>query len=131
MPPREASTRTDGRTAAFFDGLSRRSYEPRLEPVTGSIRFDYHDGGRSGHWLVVIDRGRLAVSRRHDAADAVVEASADVLDGIVTGQVNTTAAVLRGQVRVDGDLHLLLLFDRLMPGPPTASGSPAMRRSTQ
>lgn len=72
------------------------------------------------------------MSHRHDAADAVVEASADVLDGIVTGHVVTTAAVLRGQVQVEGDLHLLLLlFDRLMPGPPTASGSPAMQRSTR
>ena len=131
MPPSEQTATTDGRAAAFFEELARRGYEPLLEPVTGSIRFDYRDGGRGGHWLVVIERGNLAVSRRHDAADAVVQASADVVDGIVTGQVNTTAAVLRGQVMVDGDLHLLLMFDRLMPGPPTASGSPAVQRSAR
>lgn len=131
MAAREAPPWTDGRAAGFFHGLAERGHEPRLERVKGSIRFDVHDGGRTGHWFVAIDRGNLAVSRRRDAADAVVRTTADLLDGMVSGHVNTTAAALRGEVGVEGDLHLLLLFDRLMPGPPTAAGSPAVRRSTR
>ncbi len=131
MPTLEAPPRAGGRAASFFQGLGRRGHQPLLGRVRGSIRFDVRDGERAGHWFVLIDRGHVAVSRRHDAADAVVETAASVLDGIVSGQVNTTAAVLRGEVRVQGDLHLLLMFDRLMPGPPTSSGSPALRRETR
>jgi hypothetical protein len=34
--------------------------------------------------------------------------------------VNATAAVLRGELAIEGDWELMVLFQRLLPGPPTS-----------
>lgn len=122
MPTPTTAAEPRSRTAAFFTGLEEQDHQPLLSRVTGTIRFDARNGTRTGHWYLHIERGRLTVSRRNDPADAVVSTTAALLEGIVTGHINTTAAVLRGEVAVEGDLHLLLLFDRLTPGPPGAVG---------
>jgi putative sterol carrier protein len=37
---------------------------------------------------------------------------------MVEGKVNAMAAVLRGEVSLEGDLGLVISFQRLFPGPP-------------
>jgi hypothetical protein len=39
-----------------------------------------------------------------------------VFEGMVSGEINPMAAVLRGTVDVTGDLELIVLFQRLFPG---------------
>ncbi len=108
--------RTDT-TREFFDGLAARRSEPLLHGVTGTIRFDLTTDEAVEHWLVDIREGDVKVSRRKAKADCVVTADRDLFDRVVTGEVNTVAAVLRNELRIDGQAALPLAFQRLLPGP--------------
>ena len=37
---------------------------------------------------------------------------------LANGEVNAMAALLRGAIAVEGDPQLLVMFQRLLPGPP-------------
>ena len=63
------------------------------------------------------DKGDLAVSRQNLRADCVVSADKALFDEIASGETNVMAALLRGALRVEGDIQLLALFQRLFPGP--------------
>jgi putative sterol carrier protein len=109
-------------TAEFFDEPGRRGHEPWLEKARGTLRFDLVDGEQTDHWLVTIDKGDVSVSRKNIAADCVVRMDKALFDDIVIGEKNAMAALLRGAVGIEGDVELLMLFQRLFPGPPTARG---------
>jgi len=104
-------------TTDFFTDLGRRGHEPFLEQATGTLRFDLTGGNGTEHWIVNINRGDVAVSRKNTQADCVVRADRTLFDGITGGQVNAMAAVLRGLLAAEGNLALLVLFQRLFPGP--------------
>jgi putative sterol carrier protein len=118
-------------TTQFFQDLGTRGHEPLLEKATGTVRFDLSNGKRAGHWLVTIKKGDVTVSQENARADCVARADSAVFDGIVKGEVNAMAALLRGVIGVDGDLELIVLFQRLFPGPPGATGRPPAARSTR
>jgi putative sterol carrier protein len=107
-------------TTEFFMELERRGHEPLLDKVKGTIRFDVVQGKRRERWLVEIDRGQVAVSRRNASADTTVRSEHALFDRIVTGETNAMAALLRGTIAVNGELEPLMLFQRLFPGPPLA-----------
>lgn len=106
--------------ATFFDALARRGQEPLLRRAAGTLRFDLTDHGRAEHWFVALRHGEVDVSRGSDPADAVVRVNAETFEGMVAGRVNAMAAVLRGEIEVEGDLGLVLLFQRVFPSPPGA-----------
>ena len=110
-------------TAEFFDKLGSRGHEPLLRKVSGSARFDVVDGGRTQRWLVTIDKGDIAVSRRSAGADAVLRADKASLDRAVAGKLNVFAALMRGEVTFRGNPRLLVHLQRLFPRPsgPTRS----------
>jgi putative sterol carrier protein len=60
------------------------------------------------------------VSHANAKADCVVRMDQALFEQIVTGRENATAALLRGLVTVEGKPQLLVLFQRLFPGPPDA-----------
>jgi putative sterol carrier protein len=105
-------------TAEFFEGLARRGHEPLLEKATGTMRFDLGDGKKIERWLVAVTKGDVVVSRRNVRADAVVSADKALFDRIARGEANALAAMLREEVGVEGDLRLVVAFQRLLPGPP-------------
>ena len=105
-------------TAEFFDELKRKGREPLLKGESGTLRFDLLDGERVEHWSVVMASGDVTVSRRRGPADAVVRLRKETFDGMVSGRVNAMAATLRGEIVPEGDLGLVMLFQRLFPGPP-------------
>jgi putative sterol carrier protein len=109
--------------ADFFDQLARRGHEPLLQRASGTLRFDLQHGAETDHWLVAIDRGDLAVSRKKVRADCVVRTDRDLFESIAGGQVNVVAAYLRGVVAIEGDLELAVLFQRVFPGPPRSGGT--------
>lgn len=118
-------------TSSYFTGLAEHGHYPLLNTTKGTIRFDLAGAGRTEHWHLAIDRGHIAVTRGEDHADCVVKVDKKLFDGIVTGHVNTVAATLRGQVDVEGDLHLITMLQRLFPGRPQAPApapEPAARR---
>ena len=113
-------------TAEFFGELSERGHEPLLQKATGTVRFDLVDGKRTDRWLVTVRKGDVAVSRRNVRADCVMRADKAFFDRVATGELSAVAAVLRGELAVEGDWRLLVLVRRLFPGPP---GTPKKGRA--
>jgi putative sterol carrier protein len=113
-------------TAEFFEGLGRRGHEPLLEKAGGIVRFDLGDGKRTDRWFVALDKGDVSVSRKNVAADCVVRADRRLFEAMMRGEVNAMAAYLRGELILEGDPELLVLFQRVLPGP----ASPSVRRGS-
>jgi putative sterol carrier protein len=111
------SERRRSPTAAFFDDLAQRGREPLLKNESGTIRFDLQHGKEVEHWTVTIDKGDVEVSRSRAKADAMVRLKKSLFEGMVTGRVNAMAAVLRGELVPEGDLSLVIMFQRAFPGP--------------
>jgi putative sterol carrier protein len=104
-------------SATFFEDLAKSDGVPLLQRVKGTLRFDLDDDGSIEHWFVAIDRGAVKVSRRKTAADAVVNTDRVLLDDMVQGRVNATAAALRGLISIEGNIGLVMVFQRLFRGP--------------
>lgn len=104
-------------TVEFFQGLGRRGREPLLEKAVGVVRFDLADGKRTDRWFVALDRGDVSVSRRNRAADCIVRAERTLFAAMARGEVNGMAAYLRGELTLEGDPELLVLVQRVFPGP--------------
>ena len=73
--------KTSDAIAEFFAELDRRGHEPLLENARGSARFDVTDGKQTDRWLLTIEKGDLAVSRKNAAADCVVRVDRAALSG--------------------------------------------------
>jgi putative sterol carrier protein len=104
-------------TGEFFDELGRRGHEPMLRKATGVLNFDITDGASTAHWSVVVKKGDVSVSRAHDEADCTLTTDRPLFDAIVKGEKNAMAAILRGEVQIEGDPELLVLFQRVFAGP--------------
>jgi putative sterol carrier protein len=105
-------------TAEFLDGLARKGHDPLVEKVEGTLRLELADGKRVERWFLTVDNGDITVSRKGSGADSTLRADKSLFDEIAVGKVNATAAVLRGAVAVDGDWALMVMLQRLFPGPP-------------
>jgi len=112
-------------TAEFLHGLESQGHHPLLAKAKGTLRIDLDGGEPADRWFVTIDRGQVSVSRKDAPADCVIRADRAVLEQLVAGEANATAALLRGTVRVEGAVDLLLLFQRLFPSPPGARANPS------
>jgi putative sterol carrier protein len=102
----------------FFDDLAQRGHEPLLRKARGTITFEIVDGKNVDRRTVAIDKGDITVSRRTVAGDSVIRVNKDVFVHLATGRANPIAAVLRNELAVQGDWRLLVLVQRLFPGPP-------------
>ena len=105
-------------TARFFSDLAERADEPLLRKAKGSMRFDIVDGRRTRRWLVTVDGGALEVSSGNADATCVARVDKAVFDRVATGRLNAVAAVLRGEMALEGDWRLLVRMQRLFPSPP-------------
>ena len=126
----DGGTMTDA-TAEFFGALAERGHVPLLEKAKGTVRFELADGKNVDRWLLSVDHGDLNVSHKAGGADCTLRAGKDVFDGIAAGRVNAFAAVLRGEVTVEGDMELMTQFQKVLPGPPpkrSRSGNGGKRR---
>jgi len=101
----------------FFCGLAERGREPLLRNVSGTLRFDLADGQRVEHWYLTITNGDVAVSHQDAEADAIVRTAKALFGGMIAGKVNAMAATLRGALVPQGNLALVVAFQRLFPGP--------------
>jgi putative sterol carrier protein len=105
-------------TATFFERLAKRGHEPILASASGTLRFELGNGRRTQYWYVTISKGDVSVSNANDEADAVMSCDKMLFDQMATGRANAMAAQLRGVLRSEGDLGLMMSFQRLFPGPP-------------
>jgi putative sterol carrier protein len=113
----------------FFDDLALRGHEPLLRRAKGSLRIDLEDGADTERWLVTIDEGDVSVSHRNAKADCVIRTSKEVFARMVSGRMNAMSAILRGVLGIEGDPGILVLFQRIFPGPPKAKSKP--KRATR
>jgi putative sterol carrier protein len=104
-------------TERFFAEVASRGHEPLLRKASGSTRFDIVDGRRTHRWLLTVDQGDVSVTRGNGGATCVVRVDKAVFDRIASGRLNAVAAVLRGDLAVEGDWRLLVRVQRLFPGP--------------
>jgi putative sterol carrier protein len=116
-------------SAKFFDEITRIGHTPLLEKVTGAIRFELTDGNTTETWVVSIRKGDVSVHHSDIGIDVTctVRAPRQLFNEVVAGRANAMAALLRGSITAEGDLELLLLFTRVLPGPPGAE-HPRTRR---
>jgi putative sterol carrier protein len=111
-----------------MESLSSRGDDPVLRQLSGTIRFDLRDGKSVESWFLELDKGDVKVSNRKAKADCVAAMDTELCDALVTGGTNGFAAALRGDIELEGEVALLLEFQRLFPGPPV--GRPAKRKAT-
>jgi putative sterol carrier protein len=104
-------------TEEYFAEFSRRGHERLLEKASGTVRFEIVHGLCTEHWYVRVDNGDVTVSRENIPADGVVRVSRELFDRAACGEANLMAALMRGEVSAEGKVPLLLMFERLLPGP--------------
>lgn len=109
-------------TAVLFERLSHAGRVNALAEVDGTVRFDLSLGDRIDNWLVTVRHGEITASHGGGDADCVVQLDKDLFDRMVTGQANAMTALLRADMIVTGDVKLLVLLERLLPGPAKAHG---------
>ena len=112
-------------TAEFFERLGKRTEpEPLLRNASGTVRIDLEEAGETESWFVMLKKGRVGLSRQADHVDVTLRMSRELFDRLCSGTANATAAVLRGAMTVEGDPKLMILLQRVFPGPPCTCGSP-------
>src|SRR5436190_21221610 len=111
-----------GATEECFGGLADRGHVQLLEQATGSVRVELGNGKGAERWFVMVDKGDVAVSHKAGAADCTLRSSKALFDRIAGGDVNAVAAVLRGELQIEGNWELLVLFQRLFPSPSNGGG---------
>ncbi|MCO1594230.1 SCP2 sterol-binding domain-containing protein [Micromonospora sp. RHAY321] len=116
-------------TSAFFERLTVAGQDPRFSKICGSVRFDIRDGDRVEQWLLMIDHGRMRVTRSGDPAGTVITVSAPFAEAMARGEVNGLAAILRGEIQVDGDLAMALRIGRLFPRAPEQADAGSEKQS--
>jgi len=105
-------------TTEFFERLSKRGYEPMVREATATVRFEITQGKKTDRWCLVMDKGNLEVTTDCPDADCVIIVQRNVFNGIASGEVNAMSAFLRGELTGTGNPDLIVLVQRLFPGPP-------------
>ncbi|WFE60950.1 SCP2 sterol-binding domain-containing protein [Micromonospora sp. WMMD712] len=95
-------------------------HEDLPDTVNGTVRLDIRDDGSTDHWFLTIGDQQVGVSRSAEAADLVVAGDREVFDRLVAEGTHIGAALVRNDVTAQGDLRLLMVLRRLLPGPPDA-----------
>jgi hypothetical protein len=121
MPVRRTSTVSQGGAIkALFEDIASRGYDPLLHGAVGCLRLDLTGDGATEQFFVTVNKGAIGISKKRAGADAVVNCDRALFDQMAEGKVNAMAAILRGEMHVDGDLGLVTAFSRLLPGPPAS-----------
>jgi putative sterol carrier protein len=107
-------------TEQFFEELGQRGDEPLLRKLSGTVRFDIVDGKRVDRRYVTVNKGQIRVSGRGSGGQSIIRVDRTLFERVATGELNPVAALLRGELAVEGDWRLLVLVQRLFPGPPKA-----------
>ncbi|MBX5444918.1 SCP2 sterol-binding domain-containing protein [Sphaerobacter sp.] len=109
----------------FFNQLGHRGHVPALETVTGSVRFDLQEDQGTDHFRVALTHGAVAVTKDDTDADCVLTARRAIFDDIASGDTTLLVALLRGDLGIQGDVGMLVLFQRLFPVRQHSSGRSA------
>ncbi len=112
-------------TSEFFERLALRTEpEPLLRNASGTVHIELHEAGATESWFVGLKKGKISLSREADHVDAKLTMSRELFDRLCSGTANAMAAVLRGSLVVQGDMKLMILLQRLFPGPVSDAAAP-------
>jgi hypothetical protein len=111
-----------GATQEFVSGLCAGGPYPTLARVRAIVRFEVTDGSPGEGWTLALADGTVRLADEAAEADCVFRADAATMDGLASGRVNGTAAILRGALVADGAPDVLAAIQALLPGPPGSSG---------
>jgi hypothetical protein len=109
-------------TARLFERISRLGRVEALAGIDGRLRFDVHVGDRVEQRAIIVQSGQITVAHDVEDPDCVVDVDKELFDRMAAGQSNAMSALLRGDMMVSGDVRLLVLLERLLPGPTGAHG---------
>ena len=101
----------------LFERLGAVGKLPLLKRASGTMLCELTGGKRIERWRITVDNGAVAVARGNGPADCVLRADRTLFGRMAAGEVNAFAAVLCGAVTIEGNPRLLVLFQRLLPGP--------------
>ncbi len=102
----------------FFATLPDRAPQVLHAPLTGTLRIDLADDGRTQHWVRRRRLGAVDVDQGRVDADAIWYSSMDLFDRLVTGRAQSVAALFRNESTFSGRVVLFLAFRRFFPPPP-------------
>jgi putative sterol carrier protein len=94
----------------FFDSLEGRADNSRTAGMTNSYLFDIEGAGK---WTVSVDNGKVSVTEGGEDADAVITASEETFEKIVSGEQNPTSAYMTGKLKVKGDMGAAMRLQKL------------------
>lgn len=100
---------------SFFSELGHKGHVRLLEGQKGLLLVEVTDGGegRPRQWFVTIDRGDVGVSDRGTKPDCKLSTDAATFQAVLSGKMNAFAAMLRGLLDVQGEIHLLVALQAL------------------
>ena len=94
----------------FFDSLEGRADSSKTAGMTNSYLFDIEGAGK---WTVNVDDGKVSVAEGGEDADAVISASQETFEKIVSGEQNPTSAYMTGKLKVKGDMGAAMKLQKL------------------
>jgi putative sterol carrier protein len=94
----------------FFDSLEGRADASKTAGMTNSYLFDIEGAGK---WTVNVDDGKVRVTEGGEHADAVITASQETFEKIVSGEQNPTSAYMTGKLKVKGDMGAAMKLQKL------------------
>jgi putative sterol carrier protein len=94
----------------FFENLESRVDESKTAGMNNSYLFDI-DG--AGVWLVRVEGGKVNVTEGEQDADAVIKASEETFEKLVSGEQNPTSAYMTGKLKVKGDMGAAMKLQKL------------------
>ncbi len=94
----------------FFEGLEARVDGSKTAGMNNSYLFDI-DG--AGKWHVSVQDGKVSVSEGEQEADAVISASEETFEKLVSGDQNPTSAYMTGKLKVKGDMGAAMKLQKL------------------
>jgi putative sterol carrier protein len=97
-------------TRDFFETLGSRADTSKTAGMNNSFLFDI-DG--AGKWKVDVRDGNVSVTEGEGDADAVISASEETFEKIVSGEQNPTSAYMTGKLKVKGDMGAAMKLQKL------------------
>ena len=94
----------------FFESLQSRVDSSKTAGMNNSYLFDI-DG--AGKWKVDVRDGNVSVTEGEGDADAVISASEETFEKMVSGEQNPTSAYMTGKLKVKGDMGAAMKLQKL------------------